>query len=188
VGPEKKKVKEGGGGPKKDSLWDQDSSDSRRGPVTVVHGPYAEELPAAGMTAEQIRDRFQDRLDIAPEALPYVEGTPVDLTTVLQEGQVLMFARRAGEKGVNTLPAQVKMTPANFKMVRQFIKDAAFKKIFADAAHNTEYVTIVIDQMQVLRIFEAQLSFYADSEESEVGKELAPLRDRVVEFINGLGE
>ena len=67
--------------------------------ATVAHGPYAEQIPVANMTVDQIRERYRDRFDINPESLPYVDGEPVTENTVLQAGQVLMFMRRAGEKG-----------------------------------------------------------------------------------------
>jgi hypothetical protein len=67
--------------------------------VTVAHGPYAERLPVADLTVGQVRQRFRDRFDIDPESRPYVDGRPADDGTVVRAGQLLLFARRAGEKG-----------------------------------------------------------------------------------------
>jgi hypothetical protein len=67
--------------------------------VTVSHGPFAEDLPVAGMTISQVRSGFSDRLDIHPQAMALIDGNPVDDTTTLRAGQTLMFIRQAGEKG-----------------------------------------------------------------------------------------
>jgi hypothetical protein len=65
----------------------------------VTHGPYAEALPVAEMTVSQVRSRFQDRLDIHPEAMAMLDGNPVDDATTVRAGQTLMFMRQSGEKG-----------------------------------------------------------------------------------------
>ncbi len=70
------------------------------GPVTVVNGPYAESLPAGGMTVAQIRGRYRDRFDIDPRSLAILDGDVVDDDTIVQAGQLLRFSRRAGEKGL----------------------------------------------------------------------------------------
>jgi len=67
--------------------------------ATVSHGPYAEQLPVAGMTVGEVRKRFGDRLDIHPESTPLIGGKAVDPSTRIQAGEVLMFIRRSGEKG-----------------------------------------------------------------------------------------
>jgi hypothetical protein len=69
------------------------------GTATVTHGPFAEVLPVAEMTISQVRNRFQDRLDIHPEALAMLDGNPADEDTRVQAGQTLMFVRPSGEKG-----------------------------------------------------------------------------------------
>jgi hypothetical protein len=68
-------------------------------PVTVTHGPYAEELPAGGLTVGEIRRRYGDRFDIDPLSEAIVDGTVVGDDTTVRAGQMLTFARRAGEKG-----------------------------------------------------------------------------------------
>jgi len=73
------------------------------GIVTVTHGAYAEDLPVAQMSVRQVRQRFHDRLDIHPEAVAVLGGSPVDDDTIIGEGQVLTFVRPAGEKGVGPL-------------------------------------------------------------------------------------
>jgi len=67
--------------------------------ATVSHGPYEERLPVAGMTVGQVRERFRDRFDIDPQAQAFVDGNEVGDDTVVQTGQQVLFARRAGEKG-----------------------------------------------------------------------------------------
>ena len=69
------------------------------GMATVSHGPYAERLPVAELPVAEVRRRFQDRLDIHPEAIALLDGNPVDDATRVGEGQMLMFVRPAGEKG-----------------------------------------------------------------------------------------
>jgi len=69
------------------------------GPVTVVNGPYAEQLPAGGMTVGDIRRRYHDRFDIDPESLAVLDGDVVGDDAVVQVGQLLRFSRKAGEKG-----------------------------------------------------------------------------------------
>ena len=67
--------------------------------VSVSHGPYLEELPVANMTVSQIREHFGDRLDIDPQSQAVVDGQEVDDSTVVSNGQLLTFVRKAGEKG-----------------------------------------------------------------------------------------
>jgi hypothetical protein len=76
-----------------------DDPASEPGMATVTHGPFAEQLPVAEMTISQVRSRFQDRLDIHPQALAMLDGNPVDDDTTVRAGQTLMFIRQAGEKG-----------------------------------------------------------------------------------------
>ena len=67
--------------------------------VTVASGPYAEQLPVANMSIGQIRARFRDRFDIDPNSQAVLAGNEVGDETVVRPGQLLMFVRRAGEKG-----------------------------------------------------------------------------------------
>lgn len=67
--------------------------------VTICHGPYTEELPVGGMTVAEIRTRYADRFDIDPLSQAIVDGQEVRDGTVIRAGQMLMFMRRAGEKG-----------------------------------------------------------------------------------------
>ena len=68
--------------------------------VTVTHGPYAERLPVGEMTVREIRSRYQDRLDIDPDSQAVVDGREVGDDVVVRGGEMLMFVRKAGEKGV----------------------------------------------------------------------------------------
>lgn len=76
-----------------------DAQDGGGQMATVTHGPYAEELPVAGITVAQIRTRFRDRLDLDPEATAVIDGNDAGEDATLRSGQLLMFMRRAGEKG-----------------------------------------------------------------------------------------
>src|ERR1035437_693602 len=69
----------------------------------VSSDPYAEDLPVAGMTVEQVRQRFSDRLDIDSESQSIINGSPVEGSRILEVGENLMFVRHAGEKGVNNV-------------------------------------------------------------------------------------
>ena len=76
-----------------------DESDAAGGLVTVLHAPYAEQLPVGEMSVRTVRERFTDRLDIHPDAEAFVDGNAVDDDTIVHEGQRLMFMRPSGEKG-----------------------------------------------------------------------------------------
>jgi hypothetical protein len=84
-----------------DTAWsDEDSG----GLVQVGTGLYTERLPVGGMTIQEVRETFADRLDIDPGAQPVIDGQLVtDESTRLQTGQQLAFVRHAGEKGRHSL-------------------------------------------------------------------------------------
>jgi hypothetical protein len=69
------------------------------GLATVAHGPYAEQLPVGEMTVGEIRARYGDRFDIDPESQAILDGIEVGDDVRIRSQQVLIFARRAGEKG-----------------------------------------------------------------------------------------
>src|SRR5262249_2855485 len=69
--------------------------------ATVTHGPYSEQLPVGNLTVGEIRARYRDRFDIDPQSLAILDGNEVRDDTVVRAGQMLMFVRRAGEKGVD---------------------------------------------------------------------------------------
>ena len=85
------------GGP--GGLPDMFSPGEPDGLCTVASGPYGEQLPVASMTVKQIRARYRDRFDIDPQAQALVDGNEVGDDTVIRTGQVLMFSKKAGEKG-----------------------------------------------------------------------------------------
>ena len=95
--PKKEKI---GGGPS-NPLGDPFTGKSQaKGNVMVMHGPYAEEIPVEGMTIEAVRKNFSDRFDIAPGSTALIDTFPVDDEKyVLKKGQVLLFVKKAGEKG-----------------------------------------------------------------------------------------
>lgn len=65
----------------------------------VVSGPYSEQLPVGGMSVGEIRRRYGDRFDLDPHSQAILDGSPADENATVQPGQLLMFIRRAGEKG-----------------------------------------------------------------------------------------
>lgn len=74
-------------------------SDGGTSNVTVAHGPYSEQLPVGDMSVGEIRARYRDRFDIDPQSLAVLDGNEVGNDTQVRAGQLLMFVRRAGEKG-----------------------------------------------------------------------------------------
>lgn len=75
-----------------------DGNDSA-GLVTVNHGPYCEQLPVSGMSVGEIRKRFRSRFDIDPHSQAVLDGHAATDDTTVRQGQVLIFTRKAGEKG-----------------------------------------------------------------------------------------
>lgn len=94
---ERKKLQTRLGGP--DPADDPFAPGEPVGNVTVTHGAYRESLPAAEMSVRDVRRRFQDRLDIHPEAVALVDGDTAGDDTRVRAGQTLMFVRPSGEKG-----------------------------------------------------------------------------------------
>jgi hypothetical protein len=76
-----------------------DVPESEDGLANVSHGPFVEQLPVANLSVSQVRERFADRLDIHPDAVALLDGSPVDDATTVRAGQTLAFIRPAGEKG-----------------------------------------------------------------------------------------
>lgn len=72
--------------------------------VHVSSGPYAEELPVAGMTIAEVRHKFSTQLDIDPNAQSVINGNTVDDESYkLNAGESLSFIRHAGEKGAKVV-------------------------------------------------------------------------------------
>lgn len=90
----KKKKKLASGGP-----GDTPPDDALPGSVMVSYGPYVENLPVAGMTVEQVKNRYGDRFDIDPDSVAVVGGDIVPLDHVLETNEVLTFTRQVGSKG-----------------------------------------------------------------------------------------
>jgi hypothetical protein len=67
--------------------------------VHVSSGPYAEDLPIAGMTVGEARRRFKDRFDIGDGAQAILDGKQVGDDVMMKAGESLMFIMHAGEKG-----------------------------------------------------------------------------------------
>lgn len=81
------------------SPFDDDDDDVSGGLVTVLHAPFAEDLPVGEMTIREVRTRYNDHIDLHPDAVAYVNGNEADDDTVLHEGERLMFMRQSGIKG-----------------------------------------------------------------------------------------
>ncbi len=97
---EKRKIEKtqtGGGG---DSVFDSVPALPESNVVSVSSGPYAEDLPVAGSTVTQVRQRFADRFDLDEGSQAVIDGkTLTDESYVLKAGESLMFIKHAGEKG-----------------------------------------------------------------------------------------
>lgn len=65
----------------------------------VAHGCYQEKLPVAGLTVKQIREKYAQRFDIAPDARAIINGEEVSEDTVVEANAILLFSRKSGEKG-----------------------------------------------------------------------------------------
>lgn len=73
------------------------------GVVHIGSGPYAEDLPVAGKTVGEIRQKYSDRYDINPQSVAIINGKPAGEDSVLMDRDTLLFIHHAGEKGVVTL-------------------------------------------------------------------------------------
>ena len=52
------------------------------------------------MTVEQVRNKFSGRLDIDPSAIAYCDGNALSEDATVKVGDLIIFTRRAGEKGL----------------------------------------------------------------------------------------
>lgn len=78
-----------------------DEAGAPTGNATVISGVFSEQLPVGNTTVGEIRARFRDRFDIHPDSQAVLGGHDVGDDVIVQPGQVLIFAHRAGEKGLN---------------------------------------------------------------------------------------
>lgn len=67
--------------------------------VSVSSGPYAEDLPIAGMSVGEVRQKYADRFDIGDGAQAVLNGKETKDDVILKTGENLMFIMHAGEKG-----------------------------------------------------------------------------------------
>lgn len=67
--------------------------------VTVISGANEATAQLAGQTVADVRNAFGAALNIGPQARATVNGRAVDNTTVLSEGDRLVFTRDTAEKG-----------------------------------------------------------------------------------------
>jgi hypothetical protein len=88
--------------PSDDGKGDDIFSEGEKAPgnATITHGPYAEQVPVAGMTVGMIRKKFSDRYNIPEDSLAMLDGEQVTDDSVVQEAQVLTFMHRANSKGL----------------------------------------------------------------------------------------
>jgi hypothetical protein len=67
--------------------------------ATVFHGPFAAQLPVAGLTVGEIRRRYREYLDIAPRSQAVLDGQDTGEETLVRAGQNLLFIARCGSIG-----------------------------------------------------------------------------------------
>jgi len=117
---------------------DFDAAPQLGGTVDVAHGPYRESLPVGEMSVADVRRRFQDQLDIHPDAVALVDGHEVGDATRLRAGQMLMFVRPAGEKGVQlplvSLPKRVRRSRSTKPSPVVTIEDAVARVALPEGA------------------------------------------------------
>ena len=84
---------------KDDKPKGSDDSNSEGNLATVGYGMYREDLPVDGLSVGQIREKYSNKFDMDEEAGAFVNGKPVSDDEIIEAGQVLLFTRKAGEKG-----------------------------------------------------------------------------------------
>ncbi|MBI5138549.1 MAG: thiamine biosynthesis protein ThiS [Candidatus Vogelbacteria bacterium] len=67
--------------------------------VQLISGANAESADVAGKTLAEVRQAYQDVLNIDPRAEVRLGGKPVGPDYVLQEGDQVEFIKVAGAKG-----------------------------------------------------------------------------------------
>jgi hypothetical protein len=83
------------------NLWDGafgGAGPAAPGQVHIASGVY-QDVTRAGQTVAEIREHHGLSLDVDPNSRAIVNGHEVGEDHVLAAGDVLMFTRRAGEKG-----------------------------------------------------------------------------------------
>lgn len=71
--------------------------------VTLQYSPNRLQLEqAAGKTVAQIRAQAEALLGIPATAIPSIDGNTVEPTRIVNDGQVLVFTRVQGEKGLKS--------------------------------------------------------------------------------------
>lgn len=88
-----KQVDGGFGGP-----FDQQPSNPTN-QATVKSGQYLEQLPVVGMKVKQVREKYKSQMNIHDNAVSIINKKQVDNDTTVEEGQVLTFIHKSGEKG-----------------------------------------------------------------------------------------
>ncbi len=108
---ERTRSRERPGDPAPAPTFDSADPGSTPGNATVASGPYAETLPVSGMSIESVRRRLGDRFDLAPDSQAFLDGEEASEDTVVRDGQLLLFARRSGEKGAAAGASEDAVTP-----------------------------------------------------------------------------
>lgn len=75
--------------------------DGTGGHATVCHGTFSEQLPVGGMRVSEIRGSYANRFNLDPLSQAVIDGQEVDDETIVEAGQLLVFVRRGGEKGLD---------------------------------------------------------------------------------------
>ena len=86
-----------GSGPTENEATDED------GTVLVIWGPNMDELDAAGLTVDEVRQQLSTAFHIAPDADVNVNGVTASGDTRLLAGDNLEFVHIAGEKGAGKI-------------------------------------------------------------------------------------
>ncbi len=78
-----------------------DRADPSQMTATLVSGPYTVHalMNGEGQSLQELRRRFVVQLDLDPNAIAVIDGREALPNTIVQPGQLVMFTRRAGEKG-----------------------------------------------------------------------------------------
>jgi hypothetical protein len=79
---------------------DNDSNDNHRPNVLVTYGIHRGRYPVAGMRVCDARRVLQNLINIDPEALPVINGLPVDEEEVISEEVTMVsFVKHSSMKG-----------------------------------------------------------------------------------------
>jgi hypothetical protein len=67
--------------------------------VKVSSGANTQDMELAGKTIAEVKQELKDVLNISDDANAVISGDNVETTYVLQNGDVLEFIKKSGDKG-----------------------------------------------------------------------------------------